>query len=632
MPNRFQALLLALILGSVSILPGCGGGGGMSSPAPQPIGESLSASSLTIYQDGTSGTVNVTITRPAGDANAVTLTVSPALSAMNVSVQSPGTGNSGSVGFSTGGPVPLPGQGIAATASTPSGTYNLTVTASDGTTTSSATLALTVGVAAVVADAVDSTLGVKGRLQEAMSTSFQLASWADQFFVQFPSATTPLGTLQPHHIRMQVLERDIPETAAGVWDFSYPDAIIDPIMSVTDHSPEYQIAKAPAYMYDGSGNLLDPTFKAFGAYTADLVRYYNTPGGITDATSCNKTPCVSTPPNGAGRVDYWGIYNEPNINDEFNDSNEPNSPGPQNYVNMYNVVVPQMQAADSTIKFVAVELADFSSEASNYIPTFVQNVTARVDVLATHFYATCNQKDTDQTLFDAITQFVPHIQYLYSQLQTKPALSGVPVWMTENNVNADYDAGGGISACNGTPFVLDQRGSSAFFAAWRPTVFSMLGKVGLQALYHWDFAADAQYGEINASNTAVQLGYWVDYWLGQYFPSNPDVTPTGAEILQLGVSENSSVETLAIKNGDGSVVVMVADHAVHSSTDNNGSGDPRAVAIDLSSLGTFSSASLLTIDKNTNVANGPAATPVTPAAQMTIQLGGYGVAFLKLLP
>jgi hypothetical protein len=100
----------------------------------------------------------------------------------------------------------------------------------------------------------------------------------------------------------------------------------------------------------------------------------------------------------------------------------------------------------------------------------------------------------------------------------------------------------------------------------------------------------------------------------------------------LGVSENSSVETLAVKNSDGSVVLMVADHAVRSSTDNNGPGDPRVVAIDLSGLGTFSSASLLTIDTNTDVANGPAATPVTPTAHMTIQLGGYGVAFLKLTP
>ena len=631
MSNRFR-LLLAIILCSLAFFPGCGGGS--STPPQQPIGETLSVSSLTIYQDGTSGSVNVAITRPAGDSNAVTMTVTPTLTSMNVSIQSPGTGSTGTVTFATGGPVPLPGQGLPLPLilSTPSGTYNLTITASDGTTAASAPLTLTVGVAAVLGSAVDSTQGVKGRLQEAMSTSFQLASWADGFFGQFPSATTPLGNLLPHHIRMQVLERDIAETSAGVWDFSYVDGMVNPIMSVTDHSPEYQIAKAPAYMYDGSGNLLDPTFNAFGAYAADLVRYYNTPGGITDAASCNKTPCVSTPPNGVGRVDYWGIYNEPNINDEFNDNGVPNSPGAQNYVNMYNVVVPQMQAVDSTIKFVAVELADFSSEASNYIPTFVQNVTQRVDVLATHFYATCNQADTDQTLFDAIDQFIPHIQYLYSQLQTKPALAGVPLWMTENNVNADYDIGGGISACNGTPFVLDQRGSSAFFAAWRPTVFSKLGKVGLQALYHWDFADDAQYGEINASNAALQLSYWVDYWLGQYFPSNPDVTPTGANILQLGVSEDSSVETLAVRNGDGSVVVMAADHAVQTTTDNNGPGDPRVVGIDLSALGTFSSASLLTIDKNTNVTNGPTAAPVTPAAHMTIQLGGYGVTFLKLTP
>jgi hypothetical protein len=576
--------------------------------------------------------VSVTITRPAGDTNNVTLAVSPPLSSMNVSIQSPGAGNTGTISFSTGGTVPLPEQGVAVTPSTQSGTYTLSIGASDALTSGSTWLTLTVGVAAVVGSDVDPTQGVKGRLQEAMSTSFQPASWTDGFFLQFPSATTPLGNLLPHHIRMQVVERDIPETSAGVWDFSYLDGIMNPVMSVGDHSPEYQIAKAPAYMYDASGNLLDPSFNAFAAFAADLVRYYNTPTGILDATSCNKTPCVSTPLNGVGRIDYWGIYNEPNINDEFNDSTAPNSPGPQNYVNMYNVVVPQMQAVDPTIKFVAVELADFGSEASNYIPTFVQNVTQQVDVLATHFYATCNQADTDQTLFDAIDGFVPHIQYLYSELQTRAALAAVPVWMTENNVNADYDKGGGISACNGTPFVVDQRGSSPYFAAWRPTVFSKFGKVGLQALYHWDFAADQQYGEINASNEALQLSYWVDYWLARYFPSSPDVTPTGADILQLGVSENSSVETLAVRNADGSVVVMIADHAVKTSTDNNGPGDARAVALDLSALGSFSSASLMTIDANTSVANGPTAAAITPTAQMTIQLGGYGVAFLKLAP
>jgi hypothetical protein len=77
---------------------------------------------------------------------------------------------------------------------------------------------------------------------------------------------------------------------------------------------------------------------------------------------------------------------------------------------------------------------------------------------------------------------------------------------------------------------------------------------------------------------------------------------------------------------------MVVDRAVHSSTDNNGSGDPRTVVVDLSSLVNFSSASLLTIDAATSDSSGPAAVSVTPAARMTVTLSGYGVAFLKLEP
>ena len=40
----------------------------------------------------------------------------------------------------------------------------------------------------------------------------------------------------------------------------------------------------------------------------------------------------------------------------------------------------------------------------------------------------------------------------------------------------------------------------------------------------------------------------------------------------------------------------------------------------------------LTIDANTNVASGPSAVTVMPAPQMTINMGGYGVTFLKLVP
>jgi hypothetical protein len=254
-------------------------------------------------------------------------------------------------------------------------------------------------------------------------------------------------------------------------------------------------------------------------------------------------------------------------------------------------------------------------------------VKAQVDVVATHFYSTCNQKDPDATLFGTIPAFVSDVQFFYQQMATNPALAQVPVWVTENNVNADYDKGGGISNCNGGQFVTDQRGSSPYFAAWRPYVFSQLGKAGAQALYHWDFDADKQYGEVDYSTGAYQLSYWVDYSLARMFPS-----PPGADLLDFTATDSTDIEVLPVLNADGSVTVMIADYAVRAAEDNNGPGSPRTVQIDISAFGNFTSASLLTIDANTNVATGPTPTSLAPAPQMTVTLDGYGVVFLTLSP
>jgi hypothetical protein len=42
------------------------------------------------------------------------------------------------------------------------------------------------------------------------------------------------------------------------------------------------------------------------------------------------------------------------------------------------------------------------------------------------------------------------------------------------------------------------------------------------------------------------------------------------------------VSIASSESGNGTVVVMIVDRAVHSSSDNNGSGDPRTVVADLS--------------------------------------------------
>jgi hypothetical protein len=453
-----------------------------------------------------------------------------------------------------------------------------------------------------------------------MSTSFQPAEWDYQFFSLNPTATTTLGSLNPHHIRLQGVSQGVPQgsegTSSTAWDFSTLDAITQPVLGMGDHSPEFQIAKAPAFMYasNNSGNsFLDPTYSAFSSYAQNLVQYYNT-GGFTANGNVYISPAYTL---GEG-ITWWGIYNEPNINNNLT---------PQQYTDMYNAVVAAMQAKDPNIKFAALELADFSGQVEAWVPTFVSNVTAHVDVMATHFYSTCNQQDRDDVVFRSIPGFAADVQAIYASMVTNQSLAGVPVWVTENNVNADYDAGGGISACNGTTFVPDLRGSSPFFAAWRPYVFSQLGKNGVQALYHWDFDADQQFGEVDYNTDALQLSYWVDYWLGQKFP--PDA---GSQLLQFTSTDDTELETLPVINSDHSVVVMIANHALNSLADNNGPGVSKTVAVDVSALGTFSNANLLVIDKNTSVQTGPVAAEVQLEGTIPVTLNGYSVAFLNLKP
>jgi len=452
----------------------------------------------------------------------------------------------------------------------------------------------------------------------AMSTSFQPAEWDYQFFQQNPAATTTLGNLNPHHIRLQGISQGVPQgsegTSSQAWDFSKLDAITQPVLGLGDHGPEFQIAKAPAFMYQNNNSgasFSDTTFARFAGYAQDLVAYYNT-GGFVANGQLYESPAYA---NNGYKITWWGIYNEPSINNNLDATQ---------YTAMYNALVPPMHTADSSIKFAALELCCGSE---NWAATFASGVNAQVDVVATHYYSSCNQNDTDAMLMATVPGFANSVHTIYANILTNPLLANVPVWVTENNVNADYDKGGGISACNGTAFVDDLRGSSPFFAGWRPYVFSQLGQAGAQALYHWDFAADPQFGEVNGNNGALQLSYWVDYWLGQKLPPN-----AGSQVLQFTSSDDTDLETLPVVNSDGSVVVMVANHAVKDAADNNGTGVPFSVTVDVSALGSFSTGRLLVIDKDTSAATGPADTPVTPAAKITMDLNGYSVGILTLRP
>lgn len=469
-----------------------------------------------------------------------------------------------------------------------------------------------------VSNQINPSAGVNGRLDLAMSTSLQLVDWNYQFFNTTPRALPALNALQPQHTRIQLVSGSDPLTSPGVWDFSQLDAFVPFIQSSGDHSPEFQIAGAPAYMNGSNGDLLSSSYADFASMSADLVRYYNS-GGFDVAGTHFQSPSPYP-------ITWWGIFNEPNGNGLT----------PQDYVNLYNTVVPAMLQVDPSLKFAAVELSDWVPDAESFMPTFVSSVTAPVNALATHFYSTCNQQTSDDTIFPTVLNFASEVSYIYSELATQPSLAAVPVWVTENNVNADYALSNGLSFCNGTPFVLDPRGTSAFFAAWRSLVFELLGEAGARALYHWDFSSNAQFGETDSSANPY-LSYWVDYYLSHWLPSPPgqDILQTNSVGCCLWIDHNGGMHgldthTLALRNPDGSVVILMSNHAVQNIwTDNNGPGVSRTFALDLSALGAFSSATLVTLDAATP-SSGPPLQSLTPSAQMQVTIPGYGAAFLRL--
>lgn len=589
-------------------LAGCGGG----SSAPAPLSVSLGSSSLVVPQDGTPSTLPVTI---GGAGSSVTVTVS----GLPSGVTEQHTVTSGSVGSVT-----LVGSAAAA-----AGSYTVAVNVSSGGQTASQTFALVSAVVAKVGSATDTLSGVNGVMKQSMSTSFQVAEWDGDFFkTSTASRQSTLNALGAKHIRLQSVGGSVAMPtntgSASDWDFTILDRTVQPVLGSADHSPEFQIAEAPAWMCDSNGHLnLTTHLTDFANYAANLVRYYNKGGfdwGGKHFQSASGNP-----------IQWWGVFNEP-IESGMSAAN---------YVLLYNAVVPAMLAVDPTIRFTAGEFSAYGlgtggvGDPMVYLPPFVApagqgGVNAQVDAVSAHFYSSCDQLDKDAEIMSTVPDFVANVDYFKQALKRRADLASVPVWVTETNINADFADANGKSSCNpGRTFVSDRRGTSAFFAAWRPYVFSQLGKVGNQALYHWTYDSDQQYGEVDLSGNTY-LSYWVDKTLAAMYPST--VAAPGPAILQMSATDSTSVETLATKNADGSVTVMVDDHAVASAADNNGAGAARTVIVDVSGLGTFSSASLLTIDAATNLTSGPSAVSVTPAARMTVSLGGYGVAFLTLRP
>ena len=484
----FSSISFISCIGLALAPAGCGSN---TTPAPTPVPLTVAIGNATVVvpQDGATVQLPVTISGPTGSA---TVTVAGLPTGITGQFTPAGSGPSGTITFT--------GSVTAA-----AGTYPTSVTVMLAGQTVSEDISVVSAVVVKVLNAPDMTLGVSGHLQQFMSTNFQIAEWTEGFFGAGTTTAreATLNSLQPQHIRMQPLSQALPMKAnSGLstdYDFTLLDKTVQPILASADNSPEFQIAVAPAWMQDSNTGYFNmANLSDFALYAANLVRYYNKGGFDWGGTHFQ--------PPSAHPITWWGIFNEPNLN----------GLAASDYVNLYNAVVPAMLAVDPTIKLSAIELSDYGlgsggrGDPEQYLPPFVAGVNTQVNVLATHFYGTCNQLDTDTALFDNVPVFVNNLEYFYQTLRGSTNLTNVPVWVDENNVNADYADANGMSVCNpGQPYVLDRRAIDAFFSAWKPYVFSQLGKAGNQALYHWEYTGGPQYDEVDSDGNTL-LSYWVD--------------------------------------------------------------------------------------------------------------------------
>ncbi len=517
--------------------------------------------------------------------------------------------------------------------------------------------------------------GLDGSLQQAFGTAFQAAPWQRQFFESHPDqgdpTASPLLALGPSYVRVQAYDSPERSSVPLAWDFTELDAIVQPLLKLG-------VPVVLQILADDLGQRdtlpAQDHLAAFAAYCANIVSYYNGDAGLALDDGGTLRSDARRP------ILWWSLLGDVNNPSSGASTDEP-SLGSL-YGQMYNQAVGAMLAVDPRLQFVAPDFNDCNDIASQcaldggFLDSFLA-VTANglpdggrtpIHALSLHMFSTATalapgfvseklQLEPDLAVLATVAAFGSDAVNARDLLRGW-GRSDTQLWITQNQVNSDTPSNDTppLSQHSGGKFVADARGTSAFFAAWRPYMFSQLARAGSQALFQWQYTAgrcpgadascslsdaadtDTQNAEVNYDVGSKYLSYWVDFALAHKFP--PDA---GLSILRTSpdpLAAGSDLEVLAAERADAArstTVVMVVNHAVDvAGTAFNGTGAARQVVVDLSKIvpsGSWS-VSELVVDGNTDRDAGPRevlGAGVPPGQTFVpIHFSGYGVAFLTM--
>jgi hypothetical protein len=232
-----------------------------------------------------------------------------------------------------------------------------------------------------------------------------------------------------------------------------------------------------------------------------------------------------------------------------------------------------------------------------------------------HAYGGWHNSQSDRFLFDGDGGCcgVAGIERGLAQVQAEAP--GIPVWITELNVNAAWSEDDPM-----------QRPWTSFGAAWGASAFQRLARLGVEAIFEFQFAHPSlrQLSLIEIGTGRPLLPYWRDYYLARYFP--PGSTLVSAS------SSNAEVEVLAARPpGSSDVRVLVVNRQVDSDTATGGPGLPATVHVTLQDVPRVVEVTVRQIDSTTPPATGPDLQTVNAANTVSLEFGGYGLALIEFV-
>ena len=443
----------------------------------------------------------------------------------------------------------------------------------------------------------------QGTLNTQLSTNLIVPNVLEQA----PGAKSLLANWAPPLVRLHAGadEGDLTLMPAGGqqgdWNFAPLDSLAEAVRAYGGE-PVVNIRYAPNWMWtcsdafnrgrDGVGSLRDPSFDEFAEYMARVVGWYNQ-GGFIDERG------VAHQSTHQGWVHYWEIWNEPDLSDET--PCHPAGGGAaltaEQYVVMWNRVASKMLAVDPSLKLVGPAV---SGSAPEYVPTLLQRAQHKPDVLSFHLYGGGNNSDTDTAMFSGLASGVAAADPSWN----------TPIWVTELNVNSDYET----QDPHGRP-------SGPFGVAWGASAFRALALAGVTLLHQYDFVDEQLFGLVDARSGSTRLPYWRDVLLSRAFP-------VGSRVVR-STSSAAGVETLAARRPDGILSVLVVNRSVRDDGETSGSGMPGSVTVQVQGA-TPTAIELRQLDRSTDPSREPPAVSVPPATELSFSSPGYGMALFEI--